>query len=110
MTQLHAVEIALTRPATHRELRRAQERVRLAANADRTRLMVVQSTRSPGGALHVLRRQLGTRLPIGILTTRYPDRRGRVLLDIALSHSADAALRRGQRTWGSGPRMCSASA
>ncbi|MGW0955338.1 hypothetical protein ACWDAO_07735 [Streptomyces sp. NPDC001212] len=93
MTPFHAVEITLTRPATRSELRHARERARLAANADRTRLMAVQSARSPDGVLHALRRQLGTRLPIDILTTHYPDRSGQVLLNIALSHSVDAALR-----------------
>ncbi|PJM91463.1 hypothetical protein [Streptomyces sp. CB01373] len=104
MTPFHAVEITLTRPATHSELRHARERVRLAANADRTRLMAVQSARGPSGALHVLRHQLGTRLPIDILTTHYPDRHNQVLLNIALSRSADAALRRRAAVLGQRPQ------
>ncbi|MEU6093103.1 hypothetical protein ABZ865_41440 [Streptomyces sp. NPDC047085] len=42
----------------------------------------------------MLRRQLRTQLPIDALTTHYPDRRGQVPLNIALSPSADAALHR----------------
>ncbi|MFD3840258.1 hypothetical protein ACFWWC_28995 [Streptomyces sp. NPDC058642] len=94
MTPAYAVEILLTRPATHRELQRAREHVRLAANADRARLMAIQSALSPGHAMHVLRRRLGTRMPIDILTTHYPDGQGKVQLNIALTHSADTALRR----------------
>ncbi|MFF9127963.1 hypothetical protein ACF09J_32705 [Streptomyces sp. NPDC014889] len=56
--------------------------------------MAVQNARSPDGALHVLGHQLGSRLPIDILTTHYPDRHGQVLLNIALSRSVDTALRR----------------
>ncbi|CAM5316623.1 hypothetical protein SCHAM137S_01913 [Streptomyces chartreusis] len=59
----HAVEVALTRPATPGELRSARRHVPLAVNADRTRLMVVHSARSPGLALHLVRR-LSARLPI----------------------------------------------
>ncbi|MGW1002053.1 hypothetical protein [Streptomyces sp. NPDC002520] len=104
MTPLRAVEITLTRPATHSELRHARESVRLAANADRARLMAVQGARSAGGALHVLRRRLGTRLPIDIMTTHYPDRRGQVLINIALSHRTDAVLRRAAAARGQRPQ------
>ncbi|MFE4422048.1 hypothetical protein [Streptomyces sp. NPDC056817] len=104
MTPFHAVEITLTRPTTRSELRHAWERARLAANADRTRLMAVHSARSPSGALHVLRHQLGSRLPIGNLTAHYPDRHGQVLLNIALSRSADAALRRRAAALGQRPQ------
>ncbi|MGB8938880.1 MAG: hypothetical protein WCD21_01355, partial [Streptomyces sp.] len=89
MTRQYAVEISLTRPASAGELHRARYRVTFAANADHTRLMTVQSGNSPGRALHRLRRRLGTVLPIDVLTTHYPDRRGRVLLNVVLSSRAD---------------------
>ncbi|EKX65602.1 hypothetical protein [Streptomyces ipomoeae] len=104
MTPYHAVEITLTRPASLGELRHARRRVPLDANADRTRMMVVHSAPSPGGALHLLRRRLGTRLPIGLLTTHYPSRRGKVLLNIALSHAADRALHRDAAVVGQRPQ------
>ncbi|MGQ4479326.1 hypothetical protein [Streptomyces sp. SAS_276] len=94
MTPHHAVEITLPRPATPGELRHARRGVPLAANADRTRLMAVQGARSPGGALHALRRRLDALLPIDVLSTHYPDRHGQVLLNVALGHRADRALRR----------------
>ena len=94
MTPHHAVEIALTRPATPGELRLAGRGVPLAVNADRTRLMAVQGARSPGGALHGLRRRLDALLPIDVLSTHYPDRHGQILLNVALGHAADRALRR----------------
>ncbi|MFF8360138.1 hypothetical protein ACF063_42545 [Streptomyces chartreusis] len=90
----HAVEVALTRPATPDELRAARRHVPLAANADRTRLMVVHSARSPGLALQMVRRRLGTRLPIDVLTTHYPDRRGQVLLNVDLDSATHEALSR----------------
>lgn len=88
----HAVEIVLTRPATHSELRRACRRVPLAANADRTRLMTVHSARSASGGLHALRRTLGARLPVDVLITHYPDRRGQVLLNVDLDSATHAVL------------------
>ncbi|MER7408359.1 hypothetical protein ABT373_39385 [Streptomyces sp. NPDC000070] len=104
MTPHHAVEITLTRPATHGELREACGGVPLAANADRTRLMALHSARHPGGALHALRRRLGMRLPIDVLTTHYPDRHGQVVLNIALSHAADQALRQDAAAMGQRPQ------
>lgn len=47
MTRHYAIEITLTRPASCREMRRARKHVALAENADRTRLMTLQSAR-PG--------------------------------------------------------------
>ncbi|MFF7392988.1 hypothetical protein ACFZAE_31680 [Streptomyces scabiei] len=93
MTHQHAVEIVLTRPATVRELHQARHRVTFAANADRTRLMTVHRGKSPGRALHRLRRRPDTVLPIDVLTTHYPDRQGHVLLNVALSRRADAQIR-----------------
>ncbi|MFJ1672793.1 hypothetical protein ACIOK4_41770 [Streptomyces bottropensis] len=93
MTRHHAVEILLTRPLSPGELKRARRTVPLAANADRTRLMAVQDARSPAHALHRLRRRLGSRLPIDVLSTHYPDRKGQVRLNFAFSRSDDAAVR-----------------
>ncbi|MEU9575587.1 hypothetical protein AB0D62_38340 [Streptomyces massasporeus] len=104
MTPHHAVEITLTRPVTPGELRRESGGVLLAANADRTRLMALHSARHPGGALHALRRRLGARLPIDVLSTNYPDRHGQVVLNIALSHAADQALRQDAATVGQRPQ------
>ncbi|MFJ9893484.1 hypothetical protein ACIQPR_09130 [Streptomyces sp. NPDC091280] len=94
MTRHYAVEIVLTRPATARELQQARHRVTLAANAQRTRLMTVQSGKSPARALHRLRHRLDTVLPIDVLTTNYPGRHGHVLVNVVLSHSADTQIRR----------------
>lgn len=94
MTHQYAVEIVLTRPATTRELQQACHRVTFAANADRTRLMTVQRGKSPGRALHRLRRHLDTVLPIDVLTTHFPDRRGQVLLNVVLSRRAHVQIRR----------------
>ncbi|MFF9704665.1 hypothetical protein ACF1FE_26285 [Streptomyces griseofuscus] len=104
MTSHHAVEILLTRPAAPGELRQARCGVCLAASADRTRLMAVCSARSPGGALHALRRRLGARLPIDVLTTHYPDRHGQVLLNVALDHAAEGALRQAAAVLGQRPQ------
>nr|WSY56285.1 hypothetical protein OG999_43160 [Streptomyces sp. NBC_00886] len=103
MTHQYAVEIILTRPATAREIHRARHRVTLAANADRTRLMTVQSGKSPGRALQRLRRRLDTVLPIDVLTTHYPDRHGHVLLNVVLSRRADTGIRREAAAMGRHP-------
>lgn len=55
MTAHHAIEIALTRPATPRELSRACHVVPLGANTDFTRLLALQRAKTPGRALRVLR-------------------------------------------------------
>ncbi|MFJ2217339.1 hypothetical protein ACIQVO_00205 [Streptomyces sp. NPDC101062] len=104
MTPHHAIEITLTRPATPGELRHSHCRVSLATSADRTRLMTVYSSRSPGGALHTLRRRLGARLPIDVLTTHYPDRHGQVLLNVSLNRTADRALRQAAAVLGQRPQ------
>ncbi|WP_405669579.1 hypothetical protein [Streptomyces sp. NBC_01530] len=100
----HAVEIVLTRPVTPGELRHARCGVPLAANADRTRLMAVHRARHPDGALHALRRRLGTRLPIDVLTTHYPGRHGQVLLNVSLDRAADSALRQAAAVLGQRPQ------
>ena len=104
MTPHHAVEITLTRPATSDELRHARRGVPLAANAARTRLMAVHGARSPGGALQALRRRLDAWLPIDVLSTHYPDRHGQILLNVALGHTADRALRRDAAVVGQRPQ------
>jgi hypothetical protein len=103
MTPHHAIEITLIRPVTAGELREASGGMLLAANADRTRLMALHSARHPGGALHALRRRLGTRLPIDVLTTHYPDRHGQVVLNVALSHAANQTLRQDAAAMGQRP-------
>ncbi|MFG2134782.1 hypothetical protein ACGFNV_44510 [Streptomyces sp. NPDC048751] len=102
MNRHHAVEVILTQPVTSGELRHSCRIVPLAANADRTRLMALQRAHSPGGALHMLRRRLGSLLPIDVLTSHYPNRHGHILLNVDLKHTAAAAIRqaatvRGQR-------------
>jgi hypothetical protein len=72
MKRQHAVEIILTRQVTRAELHRAHRTVQLAANADRTRLMTVRRTKSPGRALRSLRHELDHPLPINVLTSHYP--------------------------------------
>jgi uncharacterized protein (DUF1778 family) len=104
VTPHHAIEITLTRPATAAELHRARRTVALAANAERTRLMAVQQARSPGRALHRLRLQLDTLLPIDVLTTHYPDHRGQVRLNVTLSRATSTAIRRAAATRGQRPQ------
>nr|WP_206439427.1 hypothetical protein [Streptomyces scabichelini] len=94
----------MTRPATTRELHRARRTVPLAANADHTRLLVVQPAKNPGRALRVLRHQLGGRLPIDILTTHYPDEHGQILLNVALSTTAHRTIRKSAAAQGQRPR------
>ncbi|MER7202834.1 hypothetical protein CG723_40870 [Streptomyces sp. CB01635] len=88
----HAVEITLTRPATHDELAHAARTLPLAANHDATRLMTVVHAKTPGRALHRVRGRLREALPVDVITTHYPDSSGHVLLNITLSPSADAAV------------------
>ncbi|MER6248894.1 hypothetical protein [Streptomyces griseorubiginosus] len=76
----------------------------MAANADRTRLMTVHAGRSPRRALHTLRCQLDTRLPIDVLSTHYPDRHGQVLLNVALGHRTSQLLRQAAVATGQRPR------
>lgn len=59
------VEILLTRPVTHRELRRACRILPLGANCDRTRLM--HPAKTPG---------------LDALTTHYPSPSGQVILNV----------------------------
>ena len=89
----HALDITLTRPLTPAELHRATRTMPLAANHDATHLMAVVGARTPGKALKRLRRQMGGRLPIDVITTHYPDSSGRILLNVAFAPAAHAALR-----------------
>ncbi|MGW1950994.1 hypothetical protein ACWCRC_42965, partial [Streptomyces sp. NPDC001940] len=100
----HAVEITLTRPATHAELAHAARTLPLAANHNATRLMTVVHAKTPGRALHRVRRRLDETLPVDAITTHYPDSSGHVLLNITLSPAADAAIRRAAAGAGLKPR------
>ncbi|MEU9397445.1 hypothetical protein AB0D86_46640 [Streptomyces sp. NPDC048324] len=100
----HAVEITLTRPATPGELWHARRGAPLAANVDRTRLMAVHGARSLGGALHTLRHRMDALLPIDVLSTHYPNQHGQILLNVALNHTADRALRRDAAVVGQRPQ------
>jgi hypothetical protein len=104
MTAHHAIEIALTRPATAGELCRARAVVALASDISRTRLLALQRAKTPGRALRALRRRLDAVLPIDVLTTLYPDREGRVLLNIVLSSAAHTTIRRAAAARGQRPR------
>ncbi|MFD7488715.1 hypothetical protein [Streptomyces mirabilis] len=88
----HALEITLTRPLASNALRRASRGLPLAANHDATRLMALVDARTPHRAAHRLRRRLGTRLPIDVITTHYPDADHSVLLNVAFPPAAHAAL------------------
>ncbi|MBU6532864.1 hypothetical protein [Streptomyces mayonensis] len=89
----HALEITLARPLAAAELHHAARTMPLAPNRDATRLMTVVRAKTPGKALTGLRRQIGTRLPVDVLTTHYPDRSGEVLLNVAFAPAAHTALR-----------------
>ncbi|MGW5664051.1 hypothetical protein ACWEWG_28915 [Streptomyces sp. NPDC003758] len=104
MTRHYAIEIILTRTASCGELRRARKRVALAEDADRIRLMTVQSSKSAGGALHQMRCRLGGRLPIDVLATHYPDRSGHILLNVELRRTVTGAVRRAAKTHGQPPQ------
>uniref|UniRef100_A0AAU1UML3 Uncharacterized protein n=1 Tax=Streptomyces sp. NBC_00119 TaxID=2975659 RepID=A0AAU1UML3_9ACTN len=105
MNQHHAVEITLARPATPGELAHATRTMPLAVNHDATRFMAVVHAKTPGRALHRLRRRLGETLPVDVITTHYPDSRGHVLLNIIFSPAADAAVRRAADRAGQTPSV-----
>lgn len=98
----HVVEILLTRPVTHSELRRASRALPLGANSDGTRLMAIHPAKTPGRALKSVRRRLQHLLPLDILTTHYPDPSGQVILNVEFGPApwrliGVAAAARGQR-------------
>ncbi|MER7968183.1 hypothetical protein ABTX35_04050 [Streptomyces sp. NPDC096080] len=88
----HALEITLTRPLPPPVLNRACRLLPLAANHDGTRLMALVAAKTPQRAAQRLRHRLGTRLPIDVITTHYPDADRTVLLNVALPSTAHAAL------------------
>jgi hypothetical protein len=88
----HAVEILLTRPATHDELRRACRTLPVGSNHDGTRLMAVHPARTPGRALRSVRRRLRHFLPIDVLTTHYADPLGQVMLNVEFSPATRALI------------------
>jgi predicted HicB family RNase H-like nuclease len=88
----HALEITLTRPVSANALHRAARELPLAANDDATRLMTVVPAKTPHAAARRLRRRLGARLPIDVITTHYPDADHTVLLNIAFPPATHAAL------------------
>ncbi|WP_425246847.1 hypothetical protein [Streptomyces sp. NEAU-NA10] len=102
MTRHYAIEIILTRPASCRELR-ARQHVALAENADRTRLMTLQSAKSPATALHRMRRTLDGQLPIDILATHYPDHSGHLLVNVNLGRTTTKAVRKAAAANGQRP-------
>ncbi|BET45036.1 hypothetical protein RGQ21_00180 [Kitasatospora aureofaciens] len=89
----HALEVLLTRSARPAELRAATRHIPLAVNADSTRLMAICPGKTAGRAARRLRRHLTTSLPIDVITTHYPDTGGHVLLNVAFTPTAHAALR-----------------
>lgn len=101
----HALEITLTRPVTPAELARASPALPLAANHDSTRLMAVLKAANADQALNRARRRLKGLLPIDALTTHYPDQDGQVLLSVAFSPAADAAIRRAAEHEGQEPHQ-----
>ncbi|WP_329377095.1 hypothetical protein [Streptomyces sp. NBC_01716] len=101
----HALEITLTRPATPAELARASQALPLAANHDTTRLMTVIKARNPGRALNRARRRLEGLLPLDCLSTHYPDQAGQVLLSVAFSPAAAAAIRHAAEHEGQEPSL-----
>ncbi|MGW4888148.1 hypothetical protein [Streptomyces murinus] len=88
----HALEITLTRPLPPPALHHAARLLPLAANHDATRLMALIAAKTPQRAAHRLRHRLGTRLPIDVITTRYPDASHNVLLNIAFPPAVHAAI------------------
>jgi hypothetical protein len=88
----HALEIALTHPLPPPVLHRAARLLPLAANHDATRMMALVAAKTPQRAAHRLRHCLGTRLPIDVITTHYPDASHSVLLNVAFPPAAHAAL------------------
>jgi hypothetical protein len=101
----HAVEITLTRPATPGELAYATRTMPLAANHDATQFMTVAHAKTPGRAIHRVRRRLSEALPIDVITTHYPDSRGHILLNITLPPDADTAVRRAADRAGQTPHI-----
>ncbi|MEU0073780.1 hypothetical protein ABZ027_30160 [Streptomyces sp. NPDC006332] len=101
----HALEITLTRPLSASALRRAARELPLAANHNATRLMTLVAAKTPHQAARRLRHRLGTRLPIDVLTTHYPDTDGQILLNVAFPPARHAAIRHCARQAGQSPEL-----
>jgi hypothetical protein len=56
-------------------------------------------------AAHRLRHRLGTRLPVDVISTHYPDTAGQFLLNVAFSPVAHAAIRRSAGQAGQSPGL-----
>ncbi|KAB1987456.1 hypothetical protein [Streptomyces triticiradicis] len=94
----HALDITLTRALTPAEFHRAARTMPLAANHDTTRLLALVHAKTPNKALNRLRRQMGGRLPIDVITTHYPDPYGQILLNVTFSPAAlEAAAEQARR-------------
>lgn len=89
----HALDIALTRPLTPAELHQVTCTMPFAANHDATHLLALVRAKTPGKALNRLRRQVGGRLPIDVITTCYPDSGGRIILNVAFPPATHTALK-----------------
>ncbi|MET7988718.1 hypothetical protein [Streptomyces sp. NPDC005281] len=101
----HALDITLTRALTPAELHLAARTMPLAANHDATRLMTVVRAKTPDKALNRLRHQMGTQLPVDVITTHYPDPHGQIILNVALPPAAYAALETAAEHEGRPPRL-----
>jgi hypothetical protein len=104
VTRHYAIEITLTRPASLLRTAPCPQARALAENADCTRLMTMQSAKSPGTALHRMRRRLDGQLLIDILATHYPDHSGHLLLNVNLGHTSTKAVRKVAAANGQRPR------
>ncbi|WND32897.1 hypothetical protein RI578_42030 (plasmid) [Streptomyces sp. BB1-1-1] len=101
----HALEVVLTRSARPAELRAATRSIPLAANHDATRLMALCPGKTARRAAHRLRQRIGTHLPIDVITTRYPDTHGQVLLNVSLPPATRAILGRTAEEAGQTPEQ-----
>jgi hypothetical protein len=90
---LHALEITLTRPLSPAALHHAARMLPLASNHDVTRLITLVPAKTPRRALRRVRHRLGTRLPIDVITTHYPDADRQVLLNVAFPPAVHASLK-----------------
>ena len=88
----HALEITLTRPLSPAALYRAVRVLPLAANHDATRAMALVHAKTAHQAVRRLRRHLGSRLPIDVITTHYPDTDHKILLNVDLPPRPHAVL------------------
>ncbi|MGW3938386.1 hypothetical protein [Streptomyces phaeochromogenes] len=89
----HALDITLTRPLTPAELHQATRTMPLVANHDATHLLTLVRAKTPDKALTRLRRQVGGRLPVDVITTHYPDSGGQLLLNVAFPPATHTALK-----------------